>query len=107
MGFILKAFSCNDIQFILNMVAYLFKIIQWIIPIFLIILITIDVAKIIINTEDKNKNETMSKIGKRLIYAIILFLVPFLIKIIFSSISGSVDTYDESWISCFNSALNG
>ena len=106
MGFILKAFSCNDIQFILNMVAYLFKIIQWIIPIFLIILITIDVAKIIINTEDKNKNETMSKIGKRLIYAIILFLVQFLIKLIFSSISGSVDTYDESWFNCFVKAIN-
>lgn len=73
-------------KFILRIVAYLLKIIQWIIPIALILLITFDVFKAIIGGDEKKSKEALGKIGKRLLYAVLLFFVPLLVKLLFSEI---------------------
>lgn len=81
--------TCNDLSFILNIVKYLFKAIQWGIPIFLIVLITIDVLKAMIAGDEKKTKEAISKAGKRFLYAIIFFFIPYLVKLIFSNVPGA------------------
>ena len=104
---------CSKIQIIVNIIAFLLRVLQWGIPIVLIVLVTFDVVKIIINTDEKAKSDTTSKIVKRIIYAVICFLVPMLVRFVFSILDsgnpndyGSGNSYDDSWVSCFNNAFN-
>ena len=106
------AVECKNLSFILNIVAYLFKIIQWVIPILLIVLITIDMAKVMIAGDEKATKEASSKAVKRLIYAIVLFLVPILVRMVFNMLASrniggfGGETSATSWISCWRDALN-
>ena len=95
--------SCNDFGFILNILGYVFGVLQWVIPILLIVLITVDVVKSMLASDEKKTKEAISKAGKRFMYAIILFLIPFFIKYLFRTI-GSVGRVSNTtnWISCFN-----
>ena len=105
-------FECSNLNFILRIVAYLFKIIQWIVPIILIVLVTFDLLKGMIGGDEKKSKEASSKAVKRLLYAVILFLVPLLVRFIFREVarispSGfGGETSATSWIDCFNNALN-
>ncbi len=98
-------FNCSEIQFLTNIIGYIFTIMQWVVPIFLVVLVSIDVAKIAINPDEKKKSEVMAKIGKRIMYAVILFLVPLLVRLIFSMLGNSFN-FDNSWWGCINKALN-
>lgn len=91
--------NCNSLDFLLKIVATLFKTVQWVIPIIIIFLITIDVFKVVVgNADEKAKQEAGSRIVKRIIYALLAFLVPMLVKMIFNVIGNDAN----SWISCFN-----
>ena len=77
----------------------------------LIVLITIDVAKIVTagNIDDKMKKEVGNKIVTRLIYALIIFLIPMIISMIFrilpSGVKDATGAGDGgSWIECYNEA---
>lgn len=95
--------SCNDLGFILRIIGYLFKICQWIIPLLLIALIVFDLFKTMTGSlDDKAKSEAISRIGKRFVYAIIVFLIPVLVKMIFSTIGRANVSNTTSWVSCFN-----
>lgn len=95
--------SCDDLGFILRIVSYLFSLLQWIIPIILIILITVDVAGAMISGDEKKTKEATGKAGKRLIYALILFLIPLLVKFVFRAIENNTNiSGTTNWISCFN-----
>ena len=104
------SYDCSKMMFLLNIVVYIFKVIQWVIPIFLIVLVIIDFAKAMIGGDEKKSKEALSTAGKRLIYAIILFLVYPLVKMIFNELDNRVgeNRYEgaTSWISCFNDAMN-
>ena len=105
------AVSCDNLKFILRIAAYLLKVIQWVIPILLILLITFDFFKAIIGGDEKKSKEALTKVGKRLLYAVILFLIPMLVKMIFrevgkvnsSGFGGEVSP--TSWVDCFNQVL--
>ncbi len=108
-------FDCNgDLSFIFKIVGYLFKFVKYIVPIVLIVLATIDVAKIAMNPDDKSKHDTMSNVVKRIIYAIVLFLVPTLVSLIFrllaknnpSDYGNGANTYSDSWKSCVAEILS-
>lgn len=107
------AVSCDSFSFILNIVSYLFKILQWIIPVVLILLITIDMAKVVANGDEKQKKDSTSKAVRRLIYAIIIFFVPVMVKLVFRIVGnsrpvdvggGTIST--TSWVDCFNKYFN-
>ena len=88
---------------------YLLKValnlIRFVIPILLIIKITLDVYKAIINGNDE-KQEILKKSSTRILAAVIIFLVPTLISLLFSFIStfsGEGNTYKTSFTSCYTS----
>ena len=102
--------SCNTLMPILRIVAYLLKIIQWAIPMLLIAFATFDFVKGIMANEEKAMEKAKSDVGKRLLYAVIVFLVPVLVRFMFRLVSGNINsgglTGPTDWISCFNQALS-
>ena len=88
---------------------YLLKVtlnlIRFVIPILLIVKITIDVYKGILNGNDE-KQEILKKSSSRIIAAILIFLVPTLISLLFSFIGtfdDSGNTYKTTFANCYNS----
>lgn len=103
---------CNSFAFLLRIVSYLFSVLQWVIPIILIVLIVIDLSKALINPDEKTKKDAVSKAVKRVIYAVIIFFIPLLVKLIFRfigdakprNLNGNVESVDL--VSCFNEYFN-
>ena len=101
---------CGNLMPILRIVAYLLKILQWLIPVILIILITFDFVKAMMSSDEKVMEKAKGTVGKRIVYAVIVFVVPFVIRLLFNTLSSSLNASDlngaTSWIKCFNDALN-
>lgn len=101
---------CDTLMPILRIVIYLLKIFQWVIPVILIALVTFDFVKSITANDEKNMNKAKDVAVKRLIYAVIIFLVPAIVRFTFKIIGNSLSTNDigldgpAAGIKCFNDA---
>jgi len=92
MNFVQILANCpSDIVDILSIIKLIIKGICWVVPIILIILLTVDVAKIVTagNLDDKMKKEVGNKIISRLIYAIVIFLIPTIVSLLFRIIGST------------------
>ena len=100
--------SCSNFDFILKIAGFLFRLIRWAVPIALILFCTLDLFKAFTSADEKTKKDIGSKIGRRLMYALIIFLVPTLLRIIFRALGSAApsgygtDNSPTSWIDCFN-----
>lgn len=101
---------CSDIMPVLRIIAYLLEIVQWAIPILLIAFVTFDFVKSMMANDEKAMESVKSTAVKRLVYAVVVFLVPVLIRIVFKMLGGGVSAGGLSgptdWITCFEQALN-
>ncbi len=100
----LERVTCEDIGFALNIVKWLIKLIQFGIPIILIVLVIFDLVKIVTaGTEDQTKKSTKS-IVQRILWAVIAFFVPMIISFIFQHIFTTRNTDGLAspidWINC-------
>ena len=83
--------SCSNFDFILKIEGFL-----------------LDLFKAFTSADEKTKKDIGSKIGRRLMYALIIFLVPTLLRIIFRALGSAApsgygtDNSPTSWIDCFN-----
>ena len=84
--FLIGAVDCTDadIQVIIGAVKFVLTLIQWAVPLVLIVLGTVDMFKAVASNDDKATKEAQKKFGKRLIYAVVIFLIPFIIKLVFN-----------------------
>ncbi len=75
---------CQDAGFILGIIVTAVKILRWAIPVLLIVLITFDLVKVVSASipDEKSKKEALEKIVKRVIFAVIIFLIPSIVNII-------------------------
>lgn len=82
----IMASTCDDIVGILTIVKLVIKGICWVVPIILIVLTILDIAKIVTagNIDDKLKKEVMNKVTTRLIFALLIFLVPTIVTLLFN-----------------------
>lgn len=97
----------TDFVSILRIVRWVINIICWGVPIILIVLTVFDVAKIVVagNIDDKLKKEVGGKVTTRLIYAIIIFLVPTIVSLIFRFVPVSQSTVNGlTWKDCWDDA---
>ena len=96
-----------DLVDILAIVKWVITLICWAIPIILVVLIILDVAKIVTagNIDDKLKKEVTGRITTRVIFAIIIFLVPTLVRTLFSAVpvKNKDVTFDgATWRDCWD-----
>lgn len=98
--------TCGDLDPIMRVLRYLLKLFKIAIPIVLIVLIIIDFAKATIASDEKKMNEAKNAAGKRVVYALIIFLVPTIISLLFKTFDKGLSddelTGPAEWISCFN-----
>ena len=86
---ILATDMCNNtlVSTVIGAVKTIFTIIQIAIPIVLIVYCTIDMFKAITSGDEKKTKEAWKTAGRRLIYAIIAFLIPWLVSLVFSKLT--------------------
>lgn len=74
------------------------RIIQIAVPILLIVLGSIDIAKAVIAGDEKKIKEAQKPFVKRIVAAVIVFLIPFLVGVIFNLVKA------EDWKNCYTAA---
>ena len=98
---------------ILALVKFILNTICIVIPVVLIVLIILDLAKIVTagNIDDKLKKEVTSKVVTRVIFAVLIFLVPTIVKLVFGllPLPDSAKSKDhvgsnETWKTCWDNA---
>ena len=95
---------------IIGIVRWVINIICWAIPIILIVLCILDIAKIVTagNIDDKLKKEVTGRITTRLIFAVIIFLVPTIVKLVFGWIpvpeANNSTLNGVTWETCWDAA---
>ena len=88
---------------ILTMIYYVklvLRILQIAVPIGLILFGTIDMAKAVIAGDEKKMKEAQKPFIKRIIAAVIVFLIPIIVNMVLSFVT----TGNSDWIDCWNSA---
>lgn len=74
------------------------KVLQIAVPIGLIVMGTIDMAKAVIAGDEKKMKEAQKPFIKRIIAAIIVFLIPIIVNMVLSFVT----TGNSEWIDCWN-----
>ena len=93
---------------VISIIKFVINIICWAIPIIIIVLCILDIAKIVTagNIDDKLKKEVTGRITTRLIFAIIIFLVPTIVRLIFDFIPVVKDSNNSiegaTWKTCWD-----
>lgn len=103
--------ACDDLLPILTVIRRgVFPLLQIGIPIILVILGTVDLAKAVISSDDKEVKAAQSRLIKRILYAAVIFfmttIVSLVMNIIATSSGGSDITGVRSWKECWNQAAN-
>lgn len=104
----------DDIYTVVSAVKFVLTLIQWAIPCALIVYGTIDMFKAMTSGDDKVTKEITKKFSKRLIYAAVAFLIPFIISLTFTFVGRVIqgentgagdakETYDN-FFACWKSA---
>ena len=75
------------------------------IPVILVILGMLDLAKAVMANEEKDMKEAQKKLIKRIVYGVIVFFVFALVQFVFSRIDKNVK--EDSGHSCLNCFING
>ena len=91
---------------LISAVKLVLNIIRWAIHIVLIILGSIDMFKAMASNDDKKAGEAKSTFIRRLIYAVVAFLIPFLVGLAFELV-GSILVNDGTDIHNENLTTNG
>ena len=102
---------CTNLQPFLNVIKVLFGIVRWTVPIVLIVFGTIDMFKTVTKAEDeKSIQDARRSLIKRIIYGVVVFLVPLIVNIVMELIDEGVTTTDEvtatTWVSCWNNTID-
>lgn len=105
---------CCNMQPFLKVINVLFTLVMISIPIILIVLGTVDMFKAITANDDKQIKEARGSLIKRVIYAVLIFLVPFIVRLVLQFTEEVFLTNDNSgldsptsWVSCWNSTMKG
>ncbi len=88
--------ECNGLDQVVVIVKFILNIIQWVVPIILIVLGTIDLVRAVIAGKEDDIKKHQTTLVKRVIAAVIVFLVPIIVSIIMGWIG------NDDWKKCWN-----
>lgn len=82
-----------------------FPIMQIAIPIILVVLCTFDLGRAVIGSDDKENKKILKRIGRRLVFAILIFFFVTVINLIFTMV-GTITENDTliRWSECWNNS---
>lgn len=96
----LVACESTELLNVMNLVKKILRLVQIIVPIALILFGTFDMAKAVIAGDEKKMKEAQKPFIKRIIAAVIVFLIPIIVNMVLSFVT----TGNSDWIDCWNSA---
>lgn len=91
---------------------WIFNILLFLIPATLLVLGTIDMFKAMTSGDEKAAKQKQKDLIRRLIYAVVAFCIPFIIKIVFSMVASALTNNTEATnakttTECFFSCWSG
>ena len=104
---------CCDSNYgpIWNVVGFIVKAIWIGIPILLIIFGMIDLGKAVIASKEDEVKKATKAFGKRFLYAVLVFLVVWIVTIVLTTVSnltaGQMDYTKSNWQQCWTRIING
>lgn len=98
--------DCDSILPVIKFVRGIFTLIQWLIPIGLIIMGTIDLGKAVLSSDDKEIKQATSKLIKRAIAAVAIFFIVVIVDLVMGLVGSSTEDTDtaDSWSKCWEQA---
>lgn len=96
---------CLDTSSIWQFIGYILMAVKIVIPIIIIIMGIIDLAKAVVSNDEKAINKSAMSVVKRLIAGIAIFFVPTIIDFVFSLINDATAAIEAATI-CENCLLN-
>ena len=81
--------ACDDLRPVISFLKAILSIIQWGIPILLIVMGSIDLGKAVMASDDKEIKGATSKLIKRAIAAVAVFFIPMLVNILVGMVGDS------------------
>lgn len=99
--YLLEVEACHGLGNIILIVKFLLTIVQWVVPIILIVLGTIDLVKAVVAGKDDDIKKHQQTLIKRIIAAVIVFLIPMLVTVLMGWIGNG------EWQTCWNSQSGG
>lgn len=97
--------ACAGLAGVLYYAVYVVKVIQIIVPIALIIWGSIDLLKSIISGDEKKISAARRPFIQRLISAVIVFLLPWIVNLVIGFTTGD-STENSEWRTCWKAAWN-
>ena len=99
--------TCSSLAPFIRVIKYLINIVKYVIPILLIVLVTYDFIRAMLEKDEAKMKEARNKSVKRVAYAIIIFVVPIVVTLLFKTLDKGLNDADEfksptDWISCYN-----
>ena len=94
--------ACENVSFLATVlfIKNLIKIISYIIPAILVLVVSIDLSKAVMANSDADMKRAQKIATKRIIIALVIFFVPILVEASFNIIGDKAG----SWTSCYNNA---
>ena len=95
---------CEQLGDVIRIIKAFIQLIQFVIPIGLVIFGVIDLGKAVISSKEDEMKSAQKLLIKRVIYAIAVFLVVTLVSLVMGIVSNNVRDAGgkESWIKCWN-----
>ena len=105
--------TCSSLAPFIRIIAYLINMIKYIIPILLIVLVTYDFIRAMLEKDEAKMKEATNKSVKRVAYAIVIFVVPTVVSLIFNLLTTGLSTdtnmqgfsKPSDWAVCVKTAL--
>ena len=100
---------CNDLGPIISLLKTLVTLLQWLIPIGLIIYGMLDLGKAVIASKEDEVKKAWKAFGRRFLVAIGVFAVVWIVGLVFNMVAdlgeGAIDYNEASWKACWNKII--
>ena len=101
--------ACETLRPVINFLKAILGIIQWGIPILLIIMGSIDLGKAVMASDDKEIKGATTKLIKRAIAAVAVFFIPLIVNLLINMVADSdkgtsSQVNEGNFINCWNSS---
>ena len=95
---VVKIIFCeqNGVRKTFQIVGYILYIAKIMVPLILIILGTIDFAKATISSDDKAPKDALAALVRRIIIAVIIFLIPTILNFLLGLVNGASEAFKNS-----------
>ena len=98
---------CQSLAPVISILKAVVNLIQWGIPIILILFGMIDLGKAVMAGKEDEMKKAQGTLIKRFIYAVAVFLVVFLVQLVMNIVSESgADDSEQAWYKCWSAGAS-